>query len=131
VTGPATEPDESSAPFEAPNPRCRRSDGILPETFEAADALQLDVEVSFFNHIKIVPKAATVLLCECFIKALNGLSDALELAPTQDAASRLIIRRAFMLYVLLPQLIFRNPRKSSIKNTEIIIMRCIANLGGN
>jgi hypothetical protein len=36
-----------------------------------------------------------------------------------------------MWYIFVPQLIFRNPRKSSIKNTEIIIMRCTAFLGGN
>jgi hypothetical protein len=36
-----------------------------------------------------------------------------------------------MWYILLPQLIFRNPGQSSIKNTEIIIMRCTAFLGGN
>jgi hypothetical protein len=50
VTGPAFEPDESSAPFEVPNPGCRRSDGTLSDTFEAADALRMDVEVSCFNH---------------------------------------------------------------------------------
>jgi hypothetical protein len=68
---------------------------------------------------------------QCNIKASNGLSDALELDPTYDPASRLIIRRAFMCYIHLPQLIFRNPGKSSIKNTEIITMRCINFLGGN
>jgi hypothetical protein len=36
-----------------------------------------------------------------------------------------------MLYVRLPQLIFRNRGKSSIKNTENITMRCTAFLGGN
>jgi hypothetical protein len=36
-----------------------------------------------------------------------------------------------MWYVLLPQLIFRNPRKSSMTYTEIITMRCFAFLGGN
>jgi hypothetical protein len=49
----------------------------------------------------------------------------------QDAASRLIIRRAFMWYIPLPQLIFRNPGKSSKKNNEIIIMRCVEFLNGN
>jgi hypothetical protein len=63
--------------------------------------------VSYFSHIKIVPKAALALWCEFFIKALNGLSDAIDLAPTQDAACRLIIRRAFL------------------------IMRCTAFLGGD
>jgi hypothetical protein len=67
---------------------------------------------------------------QCYIKASNGLSDALELAPTQDAASRLIIRRAYMWYILLPQLIFRTPGKSPTKNNEIIITRCNAFLGG-
>jgi hypothetical protein len=78
ATGLATEPSESSAPFEALDPGCRCSDGTLPDTFEAVDALQLDVEVSCFNHIKIVPKAAMALWCEYYIKALNDLSDALE-----------------------------------------------------
>jgi hypothetical protein len=68
---------------------------------------------------------------QCYIKASNGLSDALELAPTQDAASRLIIRQAFMWYILLPQLIFRTPGKSSKKSNEIIIMRCVDFLNGN
>jgi hypothetical protein len=36
-----------------------------------------------------------------------------------------------MWYILLPQLIFRNPGKNLIKNTEIIITRCTAFLGGN
>jgi hypothetical protein len=36
-----------------------------------------------------------------------------------------------MWYILLPQLKFRNPGKSSKKNTEITIMRCVAFLGGN
>jgi hypothetical protein len=87
--------------------------------------------VSCFNHIKIVPKPAMSIWVQCYIKASNGLSDALELVPTQDAASRLIIRRAFMWYILLPQLIIRNPGKTSTKNTEIIIMRCVDFLGGN
>jgi hypothetical protein len=71
------------------------------------------------------------LWCECFNKASKSLSDALELAPTQDAARRLIIRRAFMWYVPLHQVIFQDPRKSSIKNTEVIAMRCTAFFGGD
>jgi hypothetical protein len=62
-------------------------------------------KVSCFNHIKIVPKPAMAIWVQCYIKASNGLSYALELDPMQDAASRLIIRRAFMCYILLPQLI--------------------------
>jgi hypothetical protein len=58
--------------------------------------------VSCFNDIKIVPKLAMSIWVQCYIKASNGQSDALELAPTQDAASRLVIRRAFMWYILLP-----------------------------
>jgi hypothetical protein len=69
-----------------------RCDGTLPDTFENVDVLQLDVEVPCFNHIKIIPKSAMALWCECFTKALNSLSG----APTQDAASRLIIRRALI-----------------------------------
>jgi hypothetical protein len=52
--------------------------------------------VPCFNHIKIVPKPAMSIWVHSYIKASNGLSDALVLVPTQDAASRLIIRRAFM-----------------------------------
>jgi hypothetical protein len=115
--------------------RSRMSVLPLPDSFEAVDALQLDVEVFFFNHIinhiKIVPEAATALWCECYIKASNGLSDALELDPTQDAASCLIIRRSFIWSIILPQLIFRNLRMNSIKKTEIIIMRRTAFLGRN
>jgi hypothetical protein len=36
-----------------------------------------------------------------------------------------------MWYILLPKLIFRTPGKSSKKNTEIIIMRCVNFLNGN
>jgi hypothetical protein len=57
------------------------------------------------------------LWCKYSIKALNG--------------HRLIIRRAFMWYVLLLQLNFRDPRKSSIKINETIIMRCATFLGGD
>jgi hypothetical protein len=131
ATGPATEQSESPAPFEAPDPKCRCSDGTLPDSFEAVDALQLDVDVPCFNHIKIVPKAAMALWCECYIEASNGLSDALGFDPTHDEGSHLIIHRAFMRYVLLPQFILRNSRKSPIKNTGIINMRCTAFHGRN
>jgi hypothetical protein len=36
-----------------------------------------------------------------------------------------------MWYILLPQLIFRSPGKSSKKSNEIVIMRCVAFLNGN
>jgi hypothetical protein len=38
--------------------------------------------VSCFNHIKIVPKPAVAIWCEGYIKASNGLFDALDLDPT-------------------------------------------------
>jgi hypothetical protein len=45
-TGPATEPHEWPAPFDAPDPGCRCSDGSLPDSFEAVDALQLGAKMT-------------------------------------------------------------------------------------
>jgi hypothetical protein len=38
---------------------------------------------------------------------------------------------SLMCYILLPQLIFRTPGKSSKKNNEVIIIQCVAFLNGN
>jgi hypothetical protein len=92
------------------DPRPNRTKGPLPSMHQIRDVgapmepspnlskllMQLGAKVPCFNHIKIVPKPVMSIWVQCYIKASNGLSDALELAPTQDAASCLIIRRALM-----------------------------------
>ena len=120
------DPYGKDIPFEATDGFARHIDGKLIDDYNAVDALHLNTALaSPFKHHEIVPKKAMSAWRQCYIVIASALIQAMNIPPSTPGRF-LALRRAFIYYAILPQLVLRNTSQTTNHGriTKDVLKRC-------